>query len=266
MPRYLRILLLAICAFQALFAIGFLFQVPAAIQLWPWSATSTLSYIFISSIFAAAAASTFWCVATKNYGALAGIALDYVVIFAPLALFAFLSSARRGQSSLVWFGAACIFGAVFGAALFWWTRRIPLSPKPPMPRLIRWTFAVVIAVLVLVGVQMVLRTPNIVPWRLTDDLSVVIGLMFLGAAAYFSYALLYPSWGNTGGQLAGFLAYDVVLIVPFLQRAGTIEPQFRISLIIYLVIVISSGLLASYYLFISPQTRVIPRGGQASTR
>lgn len=266
MSRNYRTLFFAICALQALFAVGFFFQLPFALALWPWKATSALSYIFISSIFAAAAASTYWCVASQTYGALAGIALDYIVIFGPLALYSFVNAASRGQSGLAWFGAACVFGVAFGAALFRWSRRIPMSSTPSMPQLVRWSFVVFIIALLLVGVQMIFHFPNIVPWRVTDDLSVIIGVMFLGAAAYFTYALLYPSWSNTAGQLAGFLAYDVVLIVPFLQRVGSIQPQFRTSLIIYIAVLIYSGLLAAFYLFVSPSTRVFPLVEQETKR
>jgi hypothetical protein len=106
---------------------------------------------------------------------------------------------------------------------------------------------------------MVLKVPGItMPWPISTNESVVYGWMFLGAAAYFAYALVYPAWGNTGGQLAGFLAYDLVLIFPFIARLGSnIPPQFVVGHIIYIVVVTYSGLLAIYYLFIDPQTRMI---------
>jgi hypothetical protein len=80
--------------------------------------------------------------------------------------------------------------------------------------------------------------------------------MFLGAAMYFAYGLLRPSWLNSAGQLIGFLAYDVVLIVPFLTRLPTTPPEFQAGLIIYTVVVTCSGLLAFYYLFIHKPTRL----------
>jgi len=109
---------------------------------------------------------------------------------------------------------------------------------------------------------MILREPNILPWSVTDDLTVVFGFMFLGAAAYFAYALLYQSWANATGQLAGFLAYDLVPIVPFLQRAPSVAPQFRASLIVYIIVIDYSGLLACYYLFAHSQTRIIATTAQ----
>lgn len=90
--------------------------------------------------------------------------------------------------------------------------------------------------------------------------------MFLGAAVYFVYGLVDRRWENAGGQLAGFLAYDVVLVVPFLLRLPTIEAELLPNLVIYLVVVIASGILAAWYLLLNPVTRVRLRPGRADTR
>jgi hypothetical protein len=87
-------------------------------------------------------------------------------------------------------------------------------------------------------------------------LSVVAGAIFLGAAAYFAYALARPRWTNAGGQLAGFLAYDLVLIVPFLTRFQNVYSGWSLSLTVYIVVVIGSGILAAWYLFVAPDTRI----------
>jgi hypothetical protein len=152
-----------------------------------------------------------------------------------------------------------VFGALFGLWLLLWSIRIPMDTTRPMPRLVRWSFVVFIIALLIVSIQMILKVPNVIPWTITPELSVVIGWMFMGAAAYFVYAVLRPSWVNSAGQLAGFLAYDVVLIVPFLTRLPTVAPQFQTGLIIYTAVVIYSGLLAFYYLFINKATRVWTR-------
>src|SRR5262249_14830784 len=100
----LRTVLFVVCAFQAFFAIAFFVRLPIALHLWPWAATSTLSYIFISSIFAAAAASTLWSVWSNVPGALAGIALDYLVIFVPMAAFALHAGVARSDTGVLSFG------------------------------------------------------------------------------------------------------------------------------------------------------------------
>jgi hypothetical protein len=110
--------------------------------------------------------------------------------------------------------------------------------------------------LVLLGGALVLKTDNIMPWTLTDDASVLYGWFFIGAAVYFAYGLIRPVWGNAGGQLSGFLAYDVVLIIPFLQHFANVKPNLVLNLVIYIAVLAFSGALAVYYLFINPVTRL----------
>ena len=97
------------------------------------------------------------------------------------------------------------------------------------------------------------------------ELSVVAGAIFLGAAAYFAYASVRPRWTNAGGQLAGFLAYDLVLIVPFLTRFRSVYSGWSLSLTVYIVVVIGSGILAAWYLFVAPDTRIIRTSIPAGT-
>ena len=97
---------------------------------------------------------------------------------------------------------------------------------------------------------------GIFPWQLGAETSVMFGLVFLGAATYFVYGALDPHWGNAVGQLAGFLAYDLVLLAPFLEHFGTARGGSLVSLIIYVAFLVYSGALASYYLFASNATRI----------
>lgn len=257
MSKTMRSLLLAICAVQLFFAVAFFFQWPLAVNLWPFAGTTPLTFVLIASFFAAAAASTLWPIHTGNYGALAGVALDYLFIFTPMAVYILLSGLRDGGQLL--YGLLCAAGALFGLWLLLSARRWPLDVSLPMPALVRWSFVLFVLALIFVSVRLWLQIPTL-PWPLTPELSVVVGCMFFGAAVYFIYGLLRPSWANAGGQLAGFLAYDLVLIVPFLRTLSNVKPEFRVGLVAYLIIVIYSGLLAIYYLFINRPTRII---GQA---
>jgi hypothetical protein len=237
-----------------IFGIGYAFRLPFATSFWPFSYTGVMSYIFIGSLAAAAAAAILWCVWEREDGAFAGIGLSIIAVFFPLGIF--VLQAAQGSSRQTMFGVAVILGGVFGVLLFLHTIRIPITPYPPLPRLVRISFVIFILALLIVGGQMVLRRPNVLPWEMTDTGSVIYGWAFLGAASYFTYALVRPGWHNAGGQLAGFLAYDLVLILPFLQRLPTIQPQYQLSQIIYLAVILCSGALAIYYLFIKPQTRL----------
>jgi hypothetical protein len=254
MNRYFRLFLFVVCGLQLLFAVGLIFRWPFAIQSWPLQYTNQLTFYFIASIYAAAAASVLWCLVVNEPGALAGVALDYAAIFFPTAIFAYLISGN--SSALRNFSVVAALGGLFGLGILLWSIRIPIRDQQPMPRLVKWSFVVFVIALIIVGGQMVLKMPNILPWDVSIQGQVIYGWMFLGAALYFAYALVRPSWGNTGGQLAGFLAYDVVLIVPFIMMFSTVRPEKLPNLIIYIAVVSYSGLLAIYYLFINPATRM----------
>ena len=256
MTRTVRTILFLVCAVEFFFAAAFFLQWPVAVNLWPFQGTTPLTFIFVSSIFAAAAAPTLWVAVSQNYGALAGIGLDYFSILAPLSILSFRLGASSGNPQMTTFGLACVFGALFGVGIFLWSARIRLDSTLPMPRLVRWSFTIFVIGLLFVGLRSILNVPNVIPWTITPELSGVIGWTFVGAASYFVYALLRPSWLNSAGQLLGFLAYDVVLIVPFLTRLPAAVPDVRVNLIIYTAVVIYSGSLAIYYLFLHGPTRL----------
>jgi hypothetical protein len=188
-----------------------------------------------------------------------GIALDYVVILAPLGVYSLARAAggiERGASAAA-FGVACLVGAAFGLVLLRAARGSEWRDERPAPRPVLWSFGLFAVVLLLVSGALLARVA-VLPWPVTGDQSTAIGLMFLGAAAYFLYGLLRPRWENSGGQLAGFLAYDLVLIGPFLDRLPGVAPELRTELAVYTAVVVYSTLLAAWYLIFARGTRGAP--------
>ena len=253
-----RYTLFFVGAFDLVVAVAFFLRLPLAVNVWPFPGTTPLTFIFVSSIAAAVAAATLWVAASENYGALAGIGLDYITILTSVSVLSFQLTASGGSPRFVASGYACAFGAMVGLGAFVWSIRIPVDNTIPMPALVRWSFVVFVLALVVVSARLILKVPNSIPWTITPDLSVLIGLMFVGAASYFVYSLVRPSWLNSAGQLAGFLAYDLVLIGPFLMRLPTVATEQRLGLIVYTIVLIYSGLLAVYYLLFFGPTRIWP--------
>ncbi len=124
-----------------------------------------------------------------------------------------------------------------------------------MPAPVHASFGVFALLLLGVGTGLVLQA-NVFPWPVGPESSTLYGFIFLGAAAYFLYGITDPVWPNAAGQLIGFLAYDLVLIGPFIDRIGEAEGGDLVSLTIYTAAVTYSGALATYYLFLAPETRV----------
>jgi hypothetical protein len=254
--RYFPLFVLIAASVEMLFAVAIILRVQFVLDLWPMEGTTRLSFLFLASIFAAGATSQFWVLWRKQHGAFVGVALDYITIMAPAAVFLLSIGLSRSDGGLTAFGSVFLVGAAFGVALLLWSRRFTINDPQPTPAIVRWSFAVFVVALVILGGVMALHLVDVMPWAVTDDGAVIYGLMFIGAATYFAYGFLRPSWQNAAGQLAGFLAYDLVLIVPFIQHFARVTPDLRPNLVIYTAGVALSGLLCIYYLFINPETRV----------
>ena len=197
-----------------------------------------------------------WIGLSGELAAITGGALNFLATYGGMAIYAagvYLSDTSRGPVLL--FAVVCAFFAAVCLTLLLWARRLVFHDNRPTPRAVRISFAVFIVVLLLAGGSLVLKRSNIFPWPLGPEQSVLYGWIFLGAALYFTYGVVKPVWGNAVGQLLGFLAYDLVLIIPFLRHFATVKPELRINLTVYTAVLIYSGLLAIWFLFVNRSTR-----------
>jgi len=233
-------------------AFGFIFRVPLALNIWPWE-DGRYSYLFIGSILAAISAAALWIGWTGELGILPAGSLNIFVIALTASLY-FFNLTSRGRSDMLVFGLASILMVFVSGATFLWSRRLPLIDSRPTPMPVRVSFGIFVVSLFLAGGALVLRLP-VFPWDLNPDSSVIFGCIFLGDAFYFLFGLFRPRWGNAFGQLLSFLAYDVVLIIPFVLLFDTVKPERMFSLVVYTAVLIYSGGLAVYYLLINPRTR-----------
>ena len=225
-----------------------------ATDLWPWP-DSRLSFIFIGSILAAIAVPLLWIAISGELAAVAAGGIDLGVMYGGMTVYVLALLGDPGQPDLAPYAA--VFGAGALASLAAWRAgsRIALVDRRPMPAPVRVSFAVLAAILIPAGTGLVLQE-DVFPWPLRDESSVMFGLVFLGAAVYFLHGVAYPSRANAIGQLAGFLAYDLILIGPFLGHFGKAEGGDLTSLVVYTAVIVYSGALAVYYLFVHRATRL----------
>jgi hypothetical protein len=226
-------------------ALGFVFQMPFATNLWPWP-DGGLSYLFIGSILSAVSAAAFWIGWTNELGALPAGALNVFVVAIASSIYLLQLAFGENRTDLFLFSFASMLMAIASGAAFLWSRRLDLHDSHPIPNLVRVSFGIFIAALFLTGGALVMKLP-IFPWTLDPKSSVIFGCIFLGDAFYFLYGLLYPRWHNALGQLLSFLAYDLVLIFPFLLLFKTVKPEYQLNLIVYVAVLIYSGAIAVYY-------------------
>lgn len=235
-------------------AFGFIFQVQFATQLWPWP-DGRYSYLFIGSILAAVSAAMLWIGWTGELGAFPAGSLNIFVIALTTSIYFFKLTFVDGRSELLSFGIVSTLIALASAGAFLWSRRIPLRESPPTPAFVKVSFGIFIVALIFAGGALILGA-QIFPWALNPDSAIIFGCIFLGDAFYFLYGLHRPRWNNTLGQLLSFLAYDLVLIVPFIGLFPTVKPEHMLNLVLYTAVLIYSGAVSVYFLFIHPPTRM----------
>jgi hypothetical protein len=93
----------------------------------------------------------------------------------------------------------------------------------PVPTLLRWSFLGYSAVLLAVGIALVGQVDRVLPWDLAAGTSALFGAIFLGAAAFFAYGALRGRRALATAQLWAFLAYDLVLFIPYAGMIGDEE-------------------------------------------
>jgi hypothetical protein len=239
--------------------VGFFWQMEWATNLWPWP-ESRLSYIFLASITASIGAASIWTGASEEYGALRSQAINTAAATAGVAITALFGHPSTHGIGTVTLGIVSLGLCAVGVATFVAMRNYAIKDRRPMPRLVRISFVGFTIALILVGGSMVLGV-QLFPWPLQPGSLPAYGSIFLGAATYFFYPVVRPSWHNARAQLWGFLAYDVVLIVPFLGHFERVSQALLPNLIVYVIVLVYSGGLAIYYLFLNPLTRpgVLPQ-------
>jgi hypothetical protein len=253
-PVLMRVALIPATLTLFVLVSGFLARVGWATGLWPWPA-KPLSFVFIASILSAIAVPVLWIALTGEVAAIRAGAVDLTVMYGGMFIYVLTLTGHPHEPRLWPYALAFGLAAAGSAGAFLFARHVPWADPRPMPQPVRLSFAAFAIILIGAGVALLLHA-SIFPWQLGRETSVMFGLTFLGAATYFIYGTLDPHWSNAVGQLAGFLAYDVVLLAPFSGHFSTARGGSLVSLIIYVAFLVYSGTLASYYLFASNATRI----------
>ncbi|MEZ4679274.1 MAG: hypothetical protein R2932_34150 [Caldilineaceae bacterium] len=264
MQMLIRVILVVVGVALLPLAWGFSTAAPWAIQWWLWEDTP-LSYLFLASMQAAIAAAMIWIGLTNALHMVAAGSINLFAMLSGIAIY--LLSGQETMTPKLWvYGIGCALFALLNLIFAFRARRFTSPDRRPMPMSLRIAFAIFVLMLAQVGVALVTQQKGIFPWPLSPGTSVVFGWMFLGDAFYFLYALLQPRWVNAIPQLWSFLAYDLVLIRPFLDRVGTPSPRvddgpmpyelLQYNLLVYISVLCASALVAIYFLFLDGRTRL----------
>lgn len=253
--RLLHYALFVLALAVGLLAAALYNQLPFAMMMIPWD-LDRMACAFLAAIAAASAFPILWVAMSREDAALTGGAINFVVTFFGFTAFAFAVYASNPRLPVLIFGICCLLALLVSLALLVYGMRQTFHDARPLPLIVRLAFGLFALILIAAGIALVLKVPNVFPWQLTPQQSVLYGWIFLGAATYFLYGLARPVWGNAQGQLLGFLAYDIVLIMPFVYLVLGKEPFLVPNLLLYIFVLLISGALALYFLFFNRETLI----------
>jgi hypothetical protein len=273
---WLRLFLLGFGALWLVMTVALYQRVGWATALWPW-ADSRMSFIFLASIAAAIAVPTIWVGLTGELAALAAQTLDSAVVNGLAAGYLLFRVLRHDDDDLLVAAVVCLAMAVVSLLIYLWSRRLPVRDPRPTPRFVRGWFAFFVSALVLVGTALFFQVERVFPWDLDPRSSTIFGAVFLGSAVFFAYGAIRPDWTFAACALWAFLAYDLVLAIPYLQMIGkdtssstTFDMYGYVtstggngvneqSLTVYLAVIAASIALTIYCFLIHPTTRIVRR-------
>lgn len=250
--KLLRFFSIATALALLVVAAGLYFRLAWATAPWPWPA-GRLTFLFLSSIAAAIAVPFLWVAVAEEWGAMRGSGIFPLVTSAGAAIF--LLQQRVVDAALGRLGMMAAIGALFSVLMIFIGRRFALRDGRRQPALVRVSFAIFAVVLILAGGALVLGRANVMPWPMNREGGVICGWIFLGASTGYLYGFAFPAWHNARGPLLGFLVYDLVLLPSLLGHLQNVKPEHRFSLMVYLAVLLYSGSLAVYQLFLAKATR-----------
>ena len=256
----IRLILGAIAAAAILLGIGYLLDVPAATDTWPYEVTR-ITYVFLAAVTIAFAVPVAWVAWTGDLAALAGIGVTVAVAYGLFSVV--VLTLVGGDSRLVFNLVLGVAVAAIGAVGFRvGVRRAPLDARVT-PQWVRAVFVALAVILILGGGAMLLRVPNVLPWNVDLETQQLVGTLFVGDAAYFLYAAARPAWPHAAGAWLAFLAYDVILAIPLVNHFAVVRDEHRLGLVLYVAVVASTLVLSLYSLAIDRRTRIVGPVGTA---
>lgn len=263
--RWMSWMFLGMGSALSILAYGLAWQKSWATALWPWD-DQRMTYIFLASILMAVAVPMIWVGWRRDPAAFEPLALEMSLVSLGIAAYFAWRWFRHDREEL---GRLIVAAALTAVASLVFARRIGamrLEDQRELPQYVRIACVIFVAVLIQSGSALILQVNDRFPWELLPQTSTVIGLIFLGSAFLFTWIWFHPRWAYAETALLAFLAYDLVLYVPYVDALlNDDKPRSMYNrdeeintngLAIYLIALGISTLVAIYALFIDRRTRV----------
>ncbi len=240
--------------FFLMLAVVFAFQVPWATALWRWLEGPIASGYF-AALLASFGAGSLLLAWSGEWRAATGGTAALIITCLGFAVHAAVRYALGEGDGLLIHAAVLAVVAALGVSTLLTSMKSDLSDTRPVPRGLRHFFLIFALLVLACGIALLFGVPGIMPWELAVQTSLLIGWIFVGLSAEYAYVALRGRLPDAQVLLVGFLVYGAVFALPLLQHLGTVEPNYLLSLIANLGVLVLSAPLAVFYLTIAQAMR-----------
>lgn len=199
-----------------------------ATSLWPWPDVR-MTYIFLASIAASIAAPVAWAAWRNEPGALDVIAFELMIGAPAVGGYLLWLAFDWRDRDIALFGIGFLAIGISAAMVYRLTRGIPIKNPRRLPTFFRCAFVVICAILIVLGSMCAFQRPDVFPWDISPETSTVIGLIFLSAALLFALIVARPMWAYGEMALTAFIAYDIVLLFPYIDLLRNLDDTVTLS-------------------------------------
>lgn len=236
-------------AFFLILAAGFALRVPLATGLWPWMEQPICGFFF-ASLLTAYGAGCLFLVRLGDWSASAGGSIALLIAFGGFALQITAAELAGHETGLIIPAAVLAVIAAIAAATLIVNLKVNPGPVRAPPTSLRGILGVMGGLLYLVGLALLAGAHAILPWSLTPQTRALLAWALIGFSANYTYTSLRGGWSGAQILLVGLLSYDVAMIVPLLRHFAAVEPAYRLTLDINLVVILLTASIAVFHLFI----------------
>lgn len=225
---------------------------PATSALWPWI-EQPLCRDFLAALLAAYGAGCFSLAYLGEWSAAVGGSIAILVAFGGFALQVTVAGSEGHDIGLAVPAIVLAVIATIAAATLYLSFKTKHAATRSAPSTLLTVFRIFAPILCCVGIALLLGAHAVLPWSLSAQTRLLVGWILIGFAANYAYTSLAGSWAGVRVLLAGLLSYDLVILIPLLLHFGPVEPEYRLTLIINLVVVAMTACLAIFYLFVNTE-------------
>jgi hypothetical protein len=216
-------------------------------DIWPWEEVR-LCFFFLGALLAAYGAGCLTVAAHGELTAAVGGSTALAVAFTAFSSQVALVELSGTPTGLI-MPAAILGGLGLIAAINLAVVAKTKTALERAPNSLLIVFRIMAVCIFTVGVALLSGVHGLLPWTLSAQTRLLVGCVLIGFSANYAVTALRGSWAGVQVVLVGLLTYDALMLMPLIRHFADVAPEYRLTLVINVGVVLLTASLAIYYLF-----------------